>query len=136
MFLAEVATGKSFDSRAGATNGFFVAPGDKLSNQQMDEARLLMMTPVDYNCGMASQSEIKKNVKQVVKDMYILNDMGFKAEEYASKNFQVINNKFDSEIMKMNTFRAELNTKYLEQIQKDLYIGEAYNILTDYINSK
>lgn len=68
--------------------------------------------------------------------MSALYDRLFEAEEYSSENFKVINNKFDSEIMKMNNFRAELNSKYLEQIQKDLYIGEAYNILTDYINAK
>ncbi len=74
--------------------------------------------------------------QQNEKKMEDLYDQLFKAEEYSSTSFQVINNKFDSEIMKMNTFRAELNTKYLKQIQKDLYIGEAYHILTDYINSK
>lgn len=74
----------------------------------------------------------QKNEKRM-SDLY---DRLFEAEEYASQNFKVTNNKFDTEIMKMNSYRAELNTKYLEQIQKDLYIGEAYNILTDYINSK
>ena len=60
----------------------------------------------------------------------------FDNEIYEAENFQVINNKYDSEIMKINEFRSRLNQEYLENIQKDLYIGEAYNILIDYINSK
>lgn len=58
------------------------------------------------------------------------------SEELAAQQFQVMNNKYDIEIMKMNEFRSKLNEEYLENVAKDLYIGEAYDILVDYINTK
>ncbi|MCB9225390.1 MAG: carboxy terminal-processing peptidase [Crocinitomicaceae bacterium] len=58
------------------------------------------------------------------------------AETSPSKDFTVTNNAFDLEIMKMDEYRSELNKEYLEIVQKDAYISEAYHVLVDYINSK
>lgn len=58
------------------------------------------------------------------------------SEESKAEQFEVINNKYDLEIMKINDFRSKLNDEYLENVAKDLYIGEAYNIILDYIKSK
>lgn len=60
----------------------------------------------------------------------------FTGELEPSEHFKVVNNKFDMEILKMNTYRAKLNEEYLEDVSKDLYIGEAYNVLLDLIQSK
>jgi carboxyl-terminal processing protease len=57
-------------------------------------------------------------------------------EEKLAEQFEVINNKYDLEIMKINDFRSKLNDEYLENVAKDLYIGEAYNIILDHIKSK
>ena len=61
---------------------------------------------------------------------------GLFADDSLAINFKAINNKFDAEIMQMNAFRAKLNEKYLEEIENDLYISEAYSIIKDYIQLK
>ena len=60
----------------------------------------------------------------------------FTTEEVADNNFTVDNHQFDKEILKINDYRAELNKIYLENVRKDMYIGETYHILVDYINAK
>lgn len=70
------------------------------------------------------------------KKMDVLFDKLYSEEEYVSDGFIVENNLFDKEIIKMDAYRAELNKEYIEIVQKDLYIGETYNVLLDYIKSK
>ena len=48
--------------------------------------------------------------------------------------FKAINNQYDMEILKMNAYRRELNAEYLEEIEEDIYIDEAYHVLLDYLN--
>ncbi|MFT4600513.1 MAG: carboxyl-terminal processing protease [Arenicella sp.] len=87
----------------------------------------------DYYDHVPLKIEAYKANEQKMNSLY---DRLVADEVYESTNFEVTNNKFDAEIMKINEFRSRLNDEYLDDIQKDLYIGEAYNILTDYINSK
>ena len=87
----------------------------------------------DYYDNIPLNIESYQHNEKMMTDLY---NKLFTADTYISKNFSVINNKFDAEIMKINKFRSELNSEYLLKIQKDLYIGEAYNVLQDYINSK
>lgn len=65
-----------------------------------------------------------------------LYDQLFSRELTPSNDFKVTNNKFDLEIMKINPYRSKLNQEYLEEVSKDMYIGEAYHVLLDLINSK
>jgi carboxyl-terminal processing protease len=87
----------------------------------------------DYYDKVPLNIEAYKKKEQKMNNLY---DSLFDFESFEAENFKVVNNKYDSEIMKINEFRRRLNEDYLEDIQKDLYIGEAYSILTDYINSK
>lgn len=54
--------------------------------------------------------------------------------EYKTESFKATNNQFDLEIMKMNSYRKELNEAYLLRIEEDIYIDEAYKVILDYIN--
>jgi carboxyl-terminal processing protease len=74
-----------------------------------------------------------QNNERIMNDLY---DQLFSEELGVSDHFEVTNNQFDAEIMKMNNYRAELNEKYLNKVSKDLYIAEAYNVLVDYIQMK
>lgn len=56
--------------------------------------------------------------------------------ENPSDAFEVTNNQYDLEIMKINEYRSELNEEYLERLRNDVYIDEAYKILNDYIRLK
>ncbi|UKN00944.1 carboxy terminal-processing peptidase [Paracrocinitomix mangrovi] len=74
--------------------------------------------------------------QQNEKAITLLYDQLFSEEFTPSNDFQVQNNQFDAEIMKINEYRSELNKKYLQNVSEDMYIAEAYHILVDYINSK
>ena len=61
-------------------------------------------------------------------------DRLFSLDNFRTETFKAVNNLYDIEIMKMNAYRRELNEEYLESIEKDVYIDEAYNVLRDYLN--
>lgn len=71
--------------------------------------------------------------ERIMNNLY---DQLFTGELKPSEHFKVVNNKFDIEIVKMNQYRAKLNEEYLLEVSKDMYIGEAYNVLIDLIDSK
>lgn len=53
----------------------------------------------------------------------------------SATDFEVINNYYDKEIMKMDSYLFEINSVYLKNIQMDIYIEESYRIMNDMINS-
>jgi carboxyl-terminal processing protease len=63
-------------------------------------------------------------------------DKLFGEGSFVTGAFKATNNLYDQEIMNMNAWRRELNAEYLKSIEADLYIDEAYHVLTDYLNSK
>lgn len=50
--------------------------------------------------------------------------------------FKAVNNQFDQEILKMDAYRRELNAEYLEEVEHDYYIQEAYQVIIDLIQLK
>jgi carboxyl-terminal processing protease len=54
----------------------------------------------------------------------------------ASKDFTATNNLYDQEVMQMDSYLKEINSKYLKNIQNDIYIEESYRIINDLINLK
>ena len=87
----------------------------------------------DYYDILPLNVEVYQKNEQIMDQLW---DELFISEENPSKDFTVTNNAFDLEIMKMDDYRSELNAEYLEKVQKDMYIAEAYHVLVDYINSK
>ncbi len=56
-------------------------------------------------------------------------------EDGNKKPLSVSNNNFDKEKITFATASGKaLNEKYLEIIAQDTYIGEAYNIILDWLN--
>ncbi|MEX1001681.1 MAG: carboxy terminal-processing peptidase [Crocinitomicaceae bacterium] len=80
--------------------------------------------PLDIDSYLAHEITLKE-----------LFDQLFSEDDYSSEHFKVTNNIYDLEIMKINAYRSKLNEEYLENIKKDVYIGETYSVLIDYINS-
>ena len=46
------------------------------------------------------------------------------------------NNQYDQAILDIDAFRREINSEMIKQLETDLYVGEAYNVLCDYLNLK
>lgn len=47
--------------------------------------------------------------------------------------YKATNNLYDQEILKMDAYRNALNEEYLKTVESDIYINEAYLVLTDYL---
>jgi carboxyl-terminal processing protease len=56
-----------------------------------------------------------------------------KSLKRASSSFEVINNVYDSEIIRIDPYRKERNEQLKRQIHEDLYIDESYKIMSHYI---
>ena len=56
--------------------------------------------------------------------------------DFSATSFKATNNQYDIEIMNVNAWRRELNEEYLGTIEGDIFIDEAYHVLSDYLNSK
>lgn len=57
----------------------------------------------------------------------------FGLETALNSAFKATNNLYDLEILKMDAYRNTLNEEYLKTVESDIYINEAYLVLTDYL---
>ena len=80
----------------------------------------------DYTLDIEAYQKENKNEAAAIEYLYEL-------IEQESEVFDVINNQYDLRIMEMNAYRSKLNAEYLERLKQDIYINEAYLVLTDYI---
>ena len=48
--------------------------------------------------------------------------------------FEVVNNKYNHELIASDEYYKDLNNKIIEDISKDVYIEESYNIILDLID--
>jgi carboxyl-terminal processing protease len=59
-----------------------------------------------------------------------------KQAEGTSNVYTVENVKFDVPVININSYKKEVNDLLLQNIQKDIYIEEAYHVINDFINQK
>jgi carboxyl-terminal processing protease len=52
---------------------------------------------------------------------------------YCASSLRAENNVNDSEVIKMDKYKNELNKEFIKQISEDIYINESYSIINDYI---
>ncbi len=106
---------------------------------------------VNYPYGTRLQQKVDSLRDAIeAQDIYPLEIEAYKKEEIAfqkavsqlfelieneSTSFEVINNKYDLEIMQMNKYRSRINEVYLKRLKNDIYIDETYQVLRDYINA-
>ena len=72
--------------------------------------------------------------QQEQKEFETLLNVFYEEGTYRAPEYKVVNNQYDRQIMEINKHRSALNEEYLNRIQSDLYIEEAYNILLDYMD--
>ncbi len=83
--------------------------------------------------------EYKLNIKAYQEENQFTVNTIKKIGEYTKNettNFKVINNQYDLKIMELNPYRSKLNQVYFDRMKSDIYLDEAYQILTDYIELK
>ncbi len=59
-----------------------------------------------------------------------------KATEHSTSVFKVENTGYDKEVIKIDSYRKEINDNLIDTIQKDVYIDEAFRIMKDFIELK
>ncbi len=122
-----------------AASGF---PLEKL--RQASKSRLeassfgnaLVLTIDSLKTEMNAPDYFDLNIDNYKRSNQLLNqtiDSLFSYLEQSTDAFEVKNNQYDLRIMEMNAYRSELNETYLKRLKEDIYLDEAYRVLTDYI---
>jgi hypothetical protein len=54
--------------------------------------------------------------------------------QQAENRYSVLNNPDDLKYINADQYTIEINKNWLKRLHQDIYVGEAYQILADYIN--
>jgi carboxyl-terminal processing protease len=80
------------------------------------------------------QFELIRKYSRMIKDTVKILEEDLENTQKVSQHFTVNANAFDAGLLKRDSYLAEINNNWIDKISKDIYIEEAYNILTDLIN--
>ncbi|MBL7919506.1 MAG: carboxy terminal-processing peptidase [Bacteroidia bacterium] len=75
-----------------------------------------------------------KEYKKFKKDTDVLYNSLENAFEINANNIKCLNNTFDLKLEQVNITAREFNSKIIQSIQKDIFINESFNIMSDLIN--
>lgn len=95
--------------------------------QTIDSLRLVLQSPKEISLNLNDFQKNQRAIDWAIDELFAL-------IEQETNAFEVINNQFDLKIMEMNAYRSELNEAYLKRLKEDIYLNEAYLVLSDYIN--
>jgi carboxyl-terminal processing protease len=74
------------------------------------------------------------SLSKVIDERYVWNETFEAASIKSTDLFKVDNVNFDMDLIKMDTYGKEINSIIIENIQRDIYLAETFQILTNLIN--
>jgi carboxyl-terminal processing protease len=120
--IPKTALSTKSESRIALNNSFkrIRTISDSLQKEK-NERKKLVLTLDGFKKYQAALNQTEKDISRL--------------SENPSEKFKVSSTQYDEELLKVDTYKKEVNDVLIKNIQNDLYIEENYLIMQDYINS-